>query len=753
MKKITYKFLLLFVGLATSYQASAQFGCDAAVVITNGFTATGITTPGNGGPEDWNVNPTGTSINASYWDDDVYMFKYTAGATSETISMTTFSRSSWNGIGIFSTCTGDTFSGQLAAQGTTGANTTKTVSATVAPGQTVYIATGQWGTPNNLDFDVTSFTATSIDSAPPCTTITNPTANATNVNPAGIFTWNSVATATSYVVNLGTTAGGTDVLNMVNVGNVLTYDTPGELAPSTTYYLTVIATNSIGGAVDCTEVTFTTLAALANDECSQAIVLTVNPDYSCTAITNGTLISATDSGVPDTGAGTPNDDVWYSFVATQATHRISLTNVTGTPTDLVHETFSGTCGNLASVLISDNNTSNPTGLTAGNTYYVRVFSYTATGTSNTFFDICVGTPPPAPANDDASNAIELTVNDNLACAITTTGTTISATASTDAAPTCNATGINDDVWYTFTATASAQTFTYSNVTLGTIATALYTGTVGNLTQVTGACLTGLSQSFTGLTAGTMYYARVYTTVATPATQTNFTICVGTPPPPPSNDECSAPIALVLGSTFDQNAIVGTNVSATTASTGLVYTCQTNRSADVWYSFVVPASGSVTIETKSVAGSAITDTVLGVFSGTCGALVQVDCDDDDGDGNFSIISLTGQTPGATLLVGVWRYSTGANGEFQVSAYDASLSANSFDIANFNYYPNPVNDILEFSYSTTITEVSIFNLLGQQLIARKVDGSAGQLDMTMLSAGTYIIKVSSATGSSTMKIVKR
>jgi len=127
----------------------------------------GIITPGNGGPEDWNINPTGTSINASYWDDDVYMFEYTAGATAENISMTIFSRNSWYGIGIFDNCTGTTFDTELDAMNNTTASTSSTVSATIAAGNTVYIAVGQWGAPNDLDFDVTDFTVTPIACADP----------------------------------------------------------------------------------------------------------------------------------------------------------------------------------------------------------------------------------------------------------------------------------------------------------------------------------------------------------------------------------------------------------------------------------------------------------------------------------------------------------------------------------------------------------------------------------------------------------
>src|SRR5690606_22001116 len=148
------------------------------------------------------------------------------------------------------------------------------------------------------------------------------------------------------------------------------------------------------------------------------------------------------------------------------------------------------------------------GLTVGETYFVRIYSYYTS--SRQTFDICIGTPPAPPANDDSTGAIELTVNaDYENCTVSTNGTTWSATASTETAPSCNATGANDDVWYSFTATSQAVRFAYSNITSGTIATALYTGTPGSLTQMSGACLTGATVDFNGLAVGTTYYVRVY----------------------------------------------------------------------------------------------------------------------------------------------------------------------------------------------------------------------------------------------------
>lgn len=333
MKKITLLSLFFMLCHIGTY---AQFGCDQAIVIADGFSQNAITTPGNGGIEDWSTQPVGTTINAAYWDDDVYLFQYTAGATDEFISMTTFSRSSWNGIGIFTTCTGNSFSGQLSAVGTTGANTTKTVTATVGAGQTVYIATGQWGTPNNLDFDVVSFSAEPIVLPPNCdAALTTPANESTTALVTGILAW-SAATGnpTGYKLKVGTTSGGNEVGDFV-LGNVTTFNIPGILEGDTQYFVTITPTNANGDATGCTEYSFTTgPAPVEGALCENSIVVDALP-YSITDTTANYADAYYEGSPGSAGCGTTSaylngNDVVYAYTATfTGTMKVLLTPDTG----------------------------------------------------------------------------------------------------------------------------------------------------------------------------------------------------------------------------------------------------------------------------------------------------------------------------------------------------------------------------------------------------------------------------------------
>lgn len=60
----------------------------------------------------------------------------------------------------------------------------------------------------------------------------------------------------------------------------------------------------------------------------------------------------------------------------------------------------------------------------------------------------------------------------------------------------------------------------------------------------------------------------------------------------------------------------------------------------------------------------------MYSGTCGALTSINCDDDGSQatGNFSLLTETGLTPGTTVYVRMWEYGGNAFGTFNVCAWD-------------------------------------------------------------------------------------
>lgn len=74
---------------------------------------------------------------------------------------------------------------------------------------------------------------------------------------------------------------------------------------------------------------YNTPAPPSNDECTGATTpLTVNTDNTCTTATAGTTVGATQSipGILCNGlTGAADDDVWFSFEATETNHDITVT--------------------------------------------------------------------------------------------------------------------------------------------------------------------------------------------------------------------------------------------------------------------------------------------------------------------------------------------------------------------------------------------------------------------------------------------
>jgi gliding motility-associated-like protein len=304
----------------------------------------------------------------------------------------------------------------------------------------------------------------------------------------------------------------------------------------TTYYVYVFGFGTAQGIFNLTVNCVPPPPAPANDNCDTATVATVNTDATCAIVSPGTINGATQSPQANTCVGTANDDVWFQFVATQSIHTIALLNIAGSAPNLNHALFTSTnatdpCSNLTLVYCSDPNESYATGLIAGQTYFIRVYSSGALILQNTTFNLCISVPPPPPANDECLTAISVPVNPNTGCTLSTPGTVTSATQSPQAN---GCPGVaNDDVWFSFVATSASHTIDLTNVVGSTtnLNHGLYTGTCDALTQV--YCSDPNSSIANNLVIGQTYYVRVFTAGSVLGTVVNFNICIGTIGPPVS----------------------------------------------------------------------------------------------------------------------------------------------------------------------------------------------------------------------------
>lgn len=86
-------------------------------------------------------------------------------------------------------------------------------------------------------------------------------------------------------------------------------------------------------------------------------------------------------------------------------------------------------------------------------------------------------------------------------------------------------------------------------------------------------------------------------------------------------------------------------------------------------------------------------------------------------------------------------------------DQTAGINGNEISNIKYFPNPVNDNLTITAAKSIDSVSVYNLLGQQVMQAQPRNMNVVLDLSSLSTGTYVLKANAADSVSTFKVVKK
>lgn len=115
------------------------------------------------------------------------------------------------------------------------------------------------------------FTTETVSTVPECTTLRNPMNDQTEVNFRTNISWEYAPRATDYILSLGTTLGGNELLGPQNVGNTLSFNPPSDLPLNTQIFATVIPTNSIGNATNCSVESFTVQDIAVNLGCTRLI--------------------------------------------------------------------------------------------------------------------------------------------------------------------------------------------------------------------------------------------------------------------------------------------------------------------------------------------------------------------------------------------------------------------------------------------------------------------------------------------------
>lgn len=152
-----------------------------------------------------------------------------------------------------------------------------------------------------------SFTTEDITTPPPCTALSNPINGQTGVPVGSLLQWSAAFSAEGYFISIGTAPGGTDITNNLDIGNILSFNPPGDFPPNSTIYVIITPYNS-NGTISCIEESFVTAEPSVLPACTSLI----NPVNGSSGVPLSTVLEWTPvgnaTGYRMTVGSTPFDD-------------------------------------------------------------------------------------------------------------------------------------------------------------------------------------------------------------------------------------------------------------------------------------------------------------------------------------------------------------------------------------------------------------------------------------------------------------
>lgn len=564
------------------------------------------------------------------------------------------------------------------------------------------------------------------------------------------ITWNAPATGETpggYDVYLGTSPG---LLNLfeAEAGTTVTFT---NLEYSTTYYWQAVPYNVGGSATGCSEFSFTTEVAPEGSICTNAIIVPSLP-YATSENTGNFGNDYTSD--PGTSCGTNNsylsgDDVVYSYTpAVDGAIRLQLTNISDTYAGMFIYEDCVDIGNTCSIGVVNESSTDDLSISnysveAGKTYYVVISTWADPQTTSYDLEIIV---------------------DVLSVTITSCGS------------------VQGSILVETDCLNSGGFFLEVNVTnMGTTSTLEFSDDQGSANQILNTTGTILFGSYTNLTD-------VIITMSADnglCTYEHFALTQEICPFDPDylNDFTIFPGAEWYTATAE-SGVVDLSTSGWQVDDFANDDIHVNgRSAKVSIYGSTRAEYLVTPAFNLSNGPfylnfdiALTDFVNTNNVGVMGVddFVSLNVTTDNWDTNTelirwdsnSTISTTGEVIPEIVLNGYtaetifafFAFSDTSNSDNEFFIDNFQITSGSLSVANnviqgFSLYPNPTRGILNFKAQDAIDTISIYNLLGQELMRIHPKQLQTQVDIENLSIGVYIVKVQVGNQTGSYKIIKQ
>ncbi len=571
---------------------------------------------------------------------------------------------------------------------------------------------------------------------------------------------------------------------------------PSTVATSGTYYIKGTNSNGCSSIITPVTVTINPLPTL----------ITVDPATVCypatVDLTTAAVTTGSDSGLTFT-----------YFTDLAATNALTNPNaVTTSGTYYIKGTNANGCSSIASVNVTINVTSAPTGdatqtfcgasnitqliavgsgikwydaatggnllpnitaigLTNGTTYYASQTVNGCESTDRFAVTVVVNTIPTAPNASAQSFCNSATVADLLPSGSSynwySAATGGSALASSDVLSSntyyvsqtlngCESARTAVTVTINTTAAPTAADQSFCNSALVANLTATGTNLSWYLASTGGSALS----PSTSLTSTTYYVSQTLNGCESSRTAVLVTVNTTSAPTASAQTFCtSATVADLTASgsnlSWYSNSTGGTALtSGTTLSTGIYYVSQNVDGCESPRTAV-----NVTISTPSTPTGNAVQTIYG------GVASDATIEDINVNGSNIVwyptpgdaAAGTNAIPAGTQLVdGAVYYAVSVVGTCRSAALAVTVSVvldnASFDIKSLKYYPNPVVDRFTVSYTKSITAIQVYDINGRLVKNLQTNGNEVNVDMSDVAASVYIVKVFADDTMGEFKVVK-
>lgn len=338
-----------------------------------------------------------------------------------------------------------------------------------------------------------------------------------------------------------------------------------------------------------------------NDQCQNIVpqALNVGGSLSFTGTTVGA--TATNDAVPLSDMDDSVPKVWHAFTLSSCAN-VQVSYCGTTPVyDQIYIVLTACPASTFELGTYDfttcadgNGTVYFSALPAG-TYYLPVGQFGAGTTGPYTLEVSATACAGLPANDECGGATMLTAG--TLCQYVT-GDVANATGSLPAISCNGFTGdANDDVWFSFVATAAALTVEVAGSDSLDAVVELLSGGCANPTSIgcADATLEGGTEVIqaAGLTVGQTYHVRLYHYYTDIPATTTFDICVYGGGAAPVNDNCADVVSqpLAIGGNL---SFTGTTVGATAAGDAVAGSPMDDNVPKVWHAFTLVDCADVTV---------------------------------------------------------------------------------------------------------------------------------------------------------------